>query len=170
MRNWNALKQTRLIITPSTIDARSHRVSADCHNFFRSSDLVDEQGFAVSISTAKTSRQVETFHEARARTTHLEKNLRSVLIWAINLIRPIGIKTDALRLQNNQPSLLIMATMALICCAQCGHMHSSLRINCPQCKVVVWHKGIDRSDQSRRCGMPQRAALDKRTSRKTKAV
>lgn len=131
---------------------------------------MDEQGFAVSISTAKTSRQVETFHEARARTTHLEKNLRSVLIWAINLIRPIGIKTDALRLQNNQPSLLIMATMALICCAQCGHMHSSLRINCPQCKVVVWHKGIDRSDQSRRCGMPQRAALDKRTSRKTKAV
>ena len=25
--------------------------------------------------------------------------------------------------------------MALICCAYCAHMHSSLRIDCPQCRM-----------------------------------
>tara|TARA_B100002051_G_scaffold135175_1_gene128410 strand:- start:1677 stop:1946 length:270 start_codon:yes stop_codon:yes gene_type:complete len=45
----------------------------------------------------------------------------------------LGKNTDVCCDLNDQRGASATTTMALICCATCGHMHSSLRRDCPQC-------------------------------------
>ena len=62
----------------------------------------------------------------------------------------LGTNTDALRCQNDQCGLAAMTTVSLICCAQCGHMHSSLRFDCPQCNVKAGGEWKSRASAQRK--------------------
>ena len=45
----------------------------------------------------------------------------------------LGTNTDARGDQIHQRGSSARTMMPLVCCAHCGHMHSSLRIDCPEC-------------------------------------